>query len=866
MKSLKLCRRSWIYSFIIIALVAGLSILNFAQVTQAASLVINGSFEDGLNGWETNGSDAISIYADPDWHAPEGGVHRLDYNFYHSESLQANTFQEIASIANDNYVLSAYVANTGQFKENYMYAISGGQEYKIEIPSAGNWTLVELPIEIKDGEVTVGFYTEVEKEAWQGIDVVELKLADQSPLEPTPEPDGFIKGVDISSLTKVEDNGGKFYDNGIEKDAIEIFTDYGANYGRLVIWKDPYQSDGYNDLTDTVTKAKRIKEAGMKLLLNFHYSDTWADPGNQDIPQAWQDYSFEELVDAVYDHTEETLAALANEGIIPDMVQIGNEIRPGMLFPHGRIVDNDFSNLATLLNAGIQAVRDAEGGDNIDIMLHLDQGGDNGAFRWWFDGVIAAGVTDFQVIGASYYPYWHGSLDDLAYNLNDISARYDKDVVVVETAYGFTLDDADGHPNIFNEYLEEVGGYPATEAGQAKFLYDLLEVIKNVPNNRGKGFFYWEPAWLGVEGAGWISGEGNAWENQAMFDFDGHALESLNIFREGYVAPEPEPRPKDPEPDEDPTLQELTLHSLQKPTRASSSAGDGGGKRNAPENAVDGDEYTSWGTDEGVGAWWEVDLEELSSIKRILFHFWDGVQEVEIEISDDGDEYTSLGTFAVTTNKMDYQLPDYTNARYIKVIITEATSNWVGFMEFKAYGDETVTLPDLVAPVSEAVIDGELDNGSFIDLVNITITATDEGTGIDRIEYSLDQGETWHIYDDVLTIQEVGEYQLLYRAIDLAGNIEDPNELTFTIIAKTPEERVEDKEDPDPTIEDENDDEGEGKTVVQPDEEKEEKLDGSPLPRTATSNGNYLLIGAMLILVGSIAFYMNYRKRKSIEG
>src|SRR5699024_8869345 len=143
-------------------------------------------------------------------------------------------------------------------------------------------------------------------------------------------------------------------------------------------------------------------------------------------------------------------------------------------------------------------------------------------------------------------------------------------------SYGFTLENADGHGNIFNAGLEEIAGYPATVEGQAKFLYDLLEVIKNVPNDRGLGFFYWEPAWLGVKGAGWVANEGNAWENQAMFDFDGNALESLKIFTDGYVAPEPAPRPSDPEPEKDPTLIDLILHSQNKPTSASSSAGDGG--------------------------------------------------------------------------------------------------------------------------------------------------------------------------------------------------------------------------------------------------------------------------------------------------
>jgi len=835
---------------------------NFIGVTSAESLLENGSFESGLNGWETNSSDAISVKFD-EWSAPGGGNYRLDYNLYDSKSLVAETYQKVVGLENGDYILSAYVANSGSFNESYMYAKVGEEIFKADIPVSGEWSLVELPIDLNGEEVIVGFLANTQEGAWLGIDVVTLKVADDSSEKPTPETGEFIKGIDISSLTKVEDNGGKFYDNGEEKDPLEIFTDYGANYARLVIWKDPYESDDYNNLEDTIRKAKRIKESGMKLLLNFHYSDTWADPGNQDIPAAWEDYTFDELVQAVYDHTEETLTALADEGIIPDMVQVGNEIRPGMLFPYGKIELNGFGNLAKLLNSGIKAVRDAEGGADIDIMLHLDQGGDNGAFKWWFDGVIDEGVTDFQVIGASYYPYWHGTLEDLAFNLNDISDRYDKDVIVVETAYGFTLDDADGHGNIFNRELEQKGGYPATEEGQAKFLYDLLEVIKNVPNDRGIGFFYWEPAWLGVKGAGWISGEGNAWENQAMFDFNGNALESLNIFTEGYVAPEPEPRPEEPEV-EDPSLKELTLHSLNKPTSASSSAGDGGGKNNLPENAVDGDEYTSWGTDEGVGAWWEVDLESISSINRLLFNFWDGVQEVEIKISDDGIKYKSLGLFTVTDNKMDYSLSEYTAARYIKVIITEATSNWVGFMEFSAYGDEEITEPDLVAPITEAIIKGELVNGEYLDEVKISLSAIDNNSGVDRIEYSFNQGDTWLIYEDVITVNSPGKHELLYRSIDNAGNIEEVNELSFIIVKKDPDNERENNTEP-PTVENNND---QGKeqddTEKSKGTDKVEDTDKAPLPKTATNLFNFILIGVILLGIGAAIYYSQIRKRRAL--
>ena len=344
---------------------------------------------------------------------------------------------------------------------------------------------------------------------------------------------GAVRGADISTLRKVEDNGGRFYDRGVQKDPLVILRSHGVNYVRLKIWKDPVNVDGYNDLAKTVEMAERAKKAGFRILLDFHYSNFWADPGRQDKPAAWVGLSFEELEQAVYNHTAETMQALKDVQALPDMVQIGNEIQSGILWPDGKTWgegSGGFDKLARLLRAGMNGVRDVAGPKKVDIMLHLADGGDNGLYRWWFDEVTKRGVTDFDVIGLSFYPYWHGTLEQLAANMADVSQRYDKDVVVVETAYGFTLEDGDGHPNIFGAQQAQVAGYPATVAGQADFLMDLRRVVRDVPHGRGLGVFYWEPAWIPVAGAGWRSGEGNAWENQALFDFKGNALGSLSAL------------------------------------------------------------------------------------------------------------------------------------------------------------------------------------------------------------------------------------------------------------------------------------------------------------------------------------------------
>ncbi|MFN7252268.1 MAG: glycosyl hydrolase 53 family protein, partial [Anaerobacillus sp.] len=652
---------------------------------QTASLVTNHSFENDLVGWQTNGSNAITTPTSG-WLPANGGSKLL--NYWNAGAYTADTNQTITGLENGSYTLSAWVANSGGFNEKSIYAKKSGVEIaKKEIPTASSWTKVELPIVVDSGQLTIGFYANALGGGWLGVDLVSLVKDADLPQTPS-KPKDFIYGVDISTLTKVENYGGKFYDQGEEKDVLEILTSYGSNWARLKIWEDPTDvySDGiaYNDLEDTIVKAVRIKEADMKYLLNFHYSGFWADPGRQDKPASWVDLSFADLVQAVYDHTADTIEALIEAGAAPDMVQIGNEIRPGMLFPDGRIVNNNYNNLANLLNSGIKAVRDTLG-EEVDIMIHLDQGGENGIYRRWFDGIIAAGVTDFQIIGASYYPYWHGTLAQLEYNLNDISQRYDKDVVVVETAYAFTLADADGHGNIFTRIQEERAGYPATVEGQARLVYDVMEVVRNVPNQRGLGVFYWEPAWLGVKGAGWTAGEGNGWENQAMFDFEGNALESLKVFTEGYVPPVPEPREiEDEEIDE--ILAGLILHSGNKPAVASGSAGLGGGIPNAPENAVDGEQGTSWGTNTGVGAWWQVDLEKSVSLERILFTTWDAVRVVEIEIAENGEQFSKLGMYEVSEGKIDVTLPEGTSARHIRVTITESSGEWVGFNNFQAYG------------------------------------------------------------------------------------------------------------------------------------------------------------------------------------
>jgi arabinogalactan endo-1,4-beta-galactosidase len=336
----------------------------------------------------------------------------------------------------------------------------------------------------------------------------------------------FIKGADISFLAQIEDLGGVYNDNATPQDALQIFKDHDFNYFRLKLWHTP--AENYNNLEKVLYMAKRIKEKNLKLLLNFHYSDTWADPAHQTKPKAWNGLSFEVLKDSVYQYTKKVIGALCAQQTIPDMVQLGNEITPGMLWNDGRVGGNynNWKQLGELIQSGIRGVREScAAGDSVRIMIHIDRGGDNGGSRWFFDNLNKQNVP-FDVIGLSFYPWWHGILNQLKSNLNDLATRYGKDLVVVETAYPWTLQWFDSRNNIVGDAGKLHAGYPASIAGQTQFLKDLISIIRNVKNEKGLGLFYWEPEYISVQPIG------SPWENLALFDFNGNALTSMDAFLE----------------------------------------------------------------------------------------------------------------------------------------------------------------------------------------------------------------------------------------------------------------------------------------------------------------------------------------------
>ena len=289
-------------------------------------------------------------------------------------------------------------------------------------------------------------------------------------------------GADISHLPELEGKGIKFSDNAVQKDAIEILKDHGFNYVRLRIFNDPATENGYApgkgfcDLNHTKEMAKRVKAAGMKLLLDFHYSDYWADPGHQIKPAAWKGLSFEQLKKTLYDYTLMVMTELKKQGTLPDMVQVGNEINHGIVWPEGNIQSID--SLAQLLNAGIAAVKAVD--PAMVIMLHVALGGQNDETVFFVDNMLKRKVH-FDVIGLSYYPKWHGTLDDLRDNMHDLIRRYDKDIIVVE----------------YSAKKEEVN----------KLVFEL-------PDGRGKGACIWEPL--------------STWE--AIFNWEGKSNNYIHLY------------------------------------------------------------------------------------------------------------------------------------------------------------------------------------------------------------------------------------------------------------------------------------------------------------------------------------------------
>ena len=380
-------------------------------------------------------------------------------------------------------------------------------------------------------------------------------------------PEDFILGMDASCVPALEAGGVKYYDHdGAEADVYKILSRNGINYIRVRVWNDPYdsQGNGYGggncDIENAIAIGKRATKYGMKLLVDFHYSDFWADPGKQMAPKAWQNMDYDKKREALYAYTRDQLQKLVDAGVDVGMVQIGNETN-GAFCGESSSVPGGWKRIMELISAGSKAVREVCPEALVAVHFTNPENVD----RYFSYGKnLEYYQVDYDVFASSYYPYWHGTLDNLAQVLSDIAQRYGKKVMVAETSYAYTAADSDFFANTIGEG-GNVNNYPFTQQGQASLVRDVIDTLANRTTG-GIGVFYWEGTWISAGGDDWEQNSalwekyGSGWassyaaeydpddagrwyggcavDNQAFFDANGHALESLKVFslvREGNI-------------------------------------------------------------------------------------------------------------------------------------------------------------------------------------------------------------------------------------------------------------------------------------------------------------------------------------------
>ena len=365
----------------------------------------------------------------------------------------------------------------------------------------------------------------------------------------------MILGIDVSTFIEELNANAKYYHENKEVDPIALLVKQGVSHFRIRVWNDPYKEDkpylgGTNDVETYLKIAKLAKENDCKVILDLHYSDFWADPGKQMTPKSWVGLSFDEILVKVYEFTKEVLLISKNENVEIDYIQVGNEITNGMLWPYGKLDEltsprGNYENLSLLLKQGIKACNEVY--PNAKTIIHLEKSYDQKIYQEYFDEMTKRNVN-FDIIGMSYYPYWHGNFNQFFANVNMCQKRYEKPVMVMELGYGFTLEDYILNNNgethlVVNENSKEMLEnlpYPINKQGQAKFVKHFLELAYE---NNILGVVYWEPLWIPGDNICWASVEGqeyinelgksqrNEWANQCLFDYQGNANPALFEFK-----------------------------------------------------------------------------------------------------------------------------------------------------------------------------------------------------------------------------------------------------------------------------------------------------------------------------------------------
>lgn len=566
----------WVFG---IFLILFFPIFSKVEAETESNMIKNGGFEVDIwedGNWKVNNKENIDIqhfaYKDDEWIEANEGNYALKY-WMEEENIREESVtisQTLPSLPAGKYRLSAHIMGSSDTEQSYVSLIAGDQIAEaIKTSGYNNWETITMNFEL-DSETSrfaIGALVQGEAGAWGYLDnftLERLNAEEEQPIEAdifVQKVDGlnddFIKGVDISSIIVLEESNVRFYrESGEEDDLFTILADADINYVRVRVWNDPYdvQRNGYgggnNDLKKAIEIGKRATANGMKVLVDFHYSDFWADPAKQQVPKAWEKMSFEDKKIAMYDYTKSSLQMMLDSGVDIGMVQVGNETTESF------VGESDWEKMSQLFNQGSQAVRDVD--PNILVALHFTNPETAGRYETIVK-TLAVNDVDYDVFASSYYPFWHGTLENLTSELQHVADTYGKKVMVAETSYTYTDEDGDGHENTAPQDSGQVLNYPITVQGQANAIRDVIDAVAKV-GEAGIGVFYWEPAWLPVgpaseleknkelwekHGSGWASSYakeydpedagkwygGSAVDNQALFDFAGKALASLNVFK-----------------------------------------------------------------------------------------------------------------------------------------------------------------------------------------------------------------------------------------------------------------------------------------------------------------------------------------------
>lgn len=509
--------------------------------------IINSSFKSWLDGWNVKG-DINAANGKDNW----GYDDSYSLGYWNDSDYEVWTEQTITGIENGYYRVEAYAASGGNQEAHYLYANDfGGTGARTSIPITNEFTKVVLNFQVTNNSVTIGFYSKGRAGTWSNYDCISLIKTD--------EEYKFLKGGDLTMVNYIEDLGGSFYDSeGEERDVFHILAESGFNFARLrthndtgrehgsVINPNYYLPDGYQNTEDLLKSARRAKEVGMEIEVTLNYSDWWPNGATQEIPSSWRneieglenDDAVNKLEELVYEYTKDVMKKLVDQGTTPEYISLGNEMQHGILYPYGRIAN--FEQLARFLNAGYKAVKEIS--TNTKVVLHLDEAGEDNRYTAFLDGCVENNVN-YDIIGSSYYPFWtKKNVEDIIPWFNELSKKYGKKILIMETGYNWNPTKPDGWPGQLGDNGNE--SHESSPQGQKEFLDELFNGIRNSENNCIIGDLYWDPVMIAYDGVGWAMERGEAEDgsedkagdnvvsNTTLFDFEGKALPSLNSFRD----------------------------------------------------------------------------------------------------------------------------------------------------------------------------------------------------------------------------------------------------------------------------------------------------------------------------------------------